>query len=429
MSILDSKYTQKILKFLDENGNIRDTKYTSPFIEKITNIYNEIAISNNIKIELIKDVYLDPINNRKNYPLLYTALSDLEIIPIQPFDKFLSFFREKFSSTSLENLLNSTKKELISKRDQYYNLFFNPMEDRKVLHYMMYKNSFVSLDIIHCGETEKLRYQVYKNKNTEIHVYNSLENDSVDIKKIIDIVSLFRILDGKNKNVTIAIFLCNQKKYLPRMPFFTAENINSGCSRAGKYVLIYRKEEFYKVLIHELIHYFNFDFSSHDCHELMESFHSLVNVNGRDVINEAYTEILAVTINSIINSIYLNIEFSTIINYEISFTHFQIAKIIFLFGGKKYLDLFKIEIKQNTSVASYIIAKGILLSNYDKVLNYFNSLSENEIKNYNSYKILYTNLMNEKALDGKLIDDFLNIIERRDKTDFIMKTSRMVVFA
>ena len=46
-------------------------------------------------------------------------------------------------------------------------------------------------------------------------------------------------------------------------------------------------------------------------------------------------------------------------------------QIINFFGGKKYEDLFDIVINQKTSVASYVIIKGMFLNNYEKILNHF----------------------------------------------------------
>ena len=66
--------------------------------------------------------------------------------------------------------------------------------------------------------------------------------------------------------------------------------------------MIWRKEEFYKVLIHELTHYFGVDFYITDniYKKLEKHFGELINILGVDRINESYTETIALTIHSIV---------------------------------------------------------------------------------------------------------------------------------
>ena len=155
-----------------------------------------------------------------------------------------------------------------------------------------------------------------------------------------------------------------------------------------------------------------------------------------DVVNETYTEILAITLNSIMCSLINNIDLSVIINYEIIFTHFQIAKIINFFGGDTYEDLFKITINQKTSVASYVIIKGMFLNNYEKILKHFDNLNFGNFDKkriFNDYKKLYCEIVNKESLNKELINHFLSIIkDKNDKNDkskekFIMKTMRMTI--
>ena len=269
-----------------------------------------------------------------------------------------------------------------------------------------------------------------ENKNTNIFLFNPENKEPPNINLIFKIISFFRKLSKNNMKVDLTIFYCDQKRYFLQNKLFTPENINAGCTIYGQFIYIWRKEEFYKVLIHELVHYFSLDFHDMDNFKLEKIRDTILNIDGEDAVNEAYTEILAITINSAIYSLLHDISFSEIINYEILFTHFQIAKIINLFGGNEYNDLFDIKINQTTSVISYIVVKGMFLNNYQKILNHFDNYFEKSPKEkFRDYNKIYLELVNKKSLDENLINYYLKIInETKNKDKFIFKTMKMVVF-
>jgi hypothetical protein len=78
----------------------------------------------------------------------------------------------------------------------------------------------------------------------------------------------------------------------------TSQNINSGASKNNKWIIIYRYEEMYKVLIHELIHYNNYDlrniYSFTDCLEIYFGDN-----NYPVLLHEAITELQAQILNVI----------------------------------------------------------------------------------------------------------------------------------
>ena len=172
----------------------------------------------------------------------------------------------------------------------------------------------------------------YTNKNTHIVIYYISDAPNIDI--IMKILTFFRTFTNSKEMLELIIYYGNQKKYLPKEPLITPENINSGC-KTNNTIYIWRKEEFYKVLIHELVHFFVLDFCQiDDTNRLQKLVNKLLNIQGKDIINEAYTEILALTIYSKLIQTQNNQSFDSIINYENIMTHLQIAKIIKLFGRK-----------------------------------------------------------------------------------------------
>jgi hypothetical protein len=432
--------TKNIINFFDKNGVknfIKREKYDSIFLDKIKKIFannykedNYILLKNN---EIIKK-----INDDTKEPILYKIFKELEYPNknVLDYQYFLLWYRKNSTNLNLKNIISKSKK--------YSDVIYNPINSRVKLHRLFYDNSFVFLDILHSGEINDLNYEYFSNENTNIHLY-TIRNSKPDVKIIMQIITFFRKMTQNNLDLELVIFYSNQKRLFPKNhDFFTPENINAGCTVWKKFIYIWRKEEFYKVLIHELIHYFSLDFHDKDEKYLENIRDSVFKIDGIDVVNEAYTEILAIIINSSFVSLIKNIDFSDIINYEILFTHFQIAKIINFFGGNIYEDIFNINIKQKTSVTSYIIVKGIFLNNLNIILEHFekyffgdkNKRFGDKNKRFEDYKKIYAKLVTKKkqTLNKELINKFLEIIKNNNinininKENFIFRTMRMTLF-
>ena len=101
-------------------------------------------------------------------------------------------------------------------------------------------------------------------------------------------------------------------------------------------IKIWRKEELYKLILHEMIHFLNLDFQSSDWLDPIYSYlYHVFNISQEQLIRlfEAYTETWACIINTIIVSYKFvdksNITlFKKMIDYERIFSCFQIAKIL-----------------------------------------------------------------------------------------------------
>jgi hypothetical protein len=205
-------------------------------------------------------------------------------------------------------------------------------------------------------------------------------------------------------------------------------NTNSGSSIYSLFVRVWRYEEILKVLIHELIHYYKIDtdsFSS-EAKTLNEKIMSKFKIDGYDRCNEAFTELIAVTIHSLYLSCVLNIDVSILLKYETIFSLFQMKKILkhFKKSNPKFEDIRSISIypKQTTSVFSYYIIKTLLLLNHE-IFN-LSFVRTSKTKN-----VEYTNFV-KKVLDQKNndIDDNINKLwDLMDdsKSDFIKTTMRM----
>ena len=168
------------------------------------------------------------------------------------------------------------------------------------------------------------------------------------------------------------------------------DNVNTGftrtCQPNGE-IVVYRLEEWFKVLLHESMHNYGLDFSDMDntaCHsKILSLFPIKSDVN----LFEAYTEFWARIMNILfcsyanasdktdINEMLTNSEF--FVNFERIFAFYQMAKVLkfmdieyrHLIEKTTYSDsLRKTFYKENTNVLSYYILTTILLNNYQDFL-------------------------------------------------------------
>jgi hypothetical protein len=121
---------------------------------------------------------------------------------------------------------------------------------------------------------------------------------------------------------------------------------------------------------------------------------------------------------------------------ELSFSFFQLSKIILLFGGIEFNDIAtnKIIIKQKTSVRSYFLIKLLLLYNINSLLE----LMDNSIFISSKRLLLFGKLINDswmKFLNDnhniELINKFIKYNKNNydnKKNEWISKTSRMVIY-
>lgn len=195
-------------------------------------------------------------------------------------------------------------------------------------------------------------------------------------------------------SLVIYLYFTSLEKKIPTSNIFIIDNINvntaftSTCPKDSE-IVVFRKEEWFKVFIHETFHNFALDFSdmnnsdSHKC--ILNIFKVESNVN----LYEAYTEFWAEIINALFCSFFSlknkndvdtflsNAEF--FINFERTYSFFQMVKILD-FMGLTYKDLYSETersrinrenfYKEKTNVLSYYIIKTIMINNYQGFLSW-----------------------------------------------------------
>ena len=231
-------------------------------------------------------------------------------------------------------------------------------------------------------------------------------------------------------------------------------NINSGlsdvCRKSGE-IVIYRKEEWFKVLIHETFHNFGLDFAAMDIGILKSKIRKIFPVKSKMLIFECYTELWAEIINCLFCSYSLIddktdkdslfLYFNFILEFERIFSLFQMVKFL-NFMGLTYPDILhssKSDIayhlyKENTHVFPYFILKAVLMNNYKSFIIWcyntninllrFSQTNKSLLSFYGLIKQNYrSNVLFENI---KLIEQFIKTLNKRSEHKLIM-TSRMTI--
>ena len=264
------------------------------------------------------------------------------------------------------------------------------------------------------------------------------------------------------KTLDIYLYLTSAEKKVPKNQVLVlgSNNCNSAvtyaCATRGK-LMVYREEEWKKVLVHELFHSLCLDFSSVKYEDLKKKMKKLFDVKSDFEISECYTEFWATIINCCFISYDLLDDVNDIDNFllftdfciqlERMFSIFQMVKILH-FMGLRYENLYKVDAvstsfrkvlyKEDTNVLSYYILKTILLFNNDDFLRWCFMYNNNIVRfdksqfNFNKfYEFIKTHY------NSKFFIDSINKMELQYKRlrgpyskhpkSFVLKTSRMTI--
>jgi hypothetical protein len=338
----------------------------------------------------------------------------------------------------MEKLYRYIKKKINEDDIQY-------IENTKYYHNI--NLSFLSKKMTH--KIKSTNYNLYKytrklkNININLLVYDPIKN-SYNQYLIENIILRIKKMVGLCKNNTlqqldITIFLLNEKKKITENTSIIGINeVNSGCSIINNIhnkIYIWRDEEVYKVLIHELIHSLDLDPISSN-NSFNKLFLSKFSYCSKEVnLFEAYVEFWATIINILFIMSYAEggtasvKELENYIENEIVFAYKQTSKILRYNGINNFKDFYfykedlfndneMCNFKEESNVFMYYFGKLLLLINYDYVFKLcehacngyiinikkslhftdklieimMDSLDENTINNFNYFlKLKYNN--------------------------------------
>jgi len=414
-----TKPSNYLIKMLLENkcvSNYARNKKTNHIVKIL---YNEIKTA---------DGYIEQLKKQKG--LNFYNLKIREIISKKEIPKPKLFNSLSFPQGILNKIDNSINYDLLYS----FSLF-----GREINIYFLLENEIIT-------------------KN-DINIYNSYVDK---IMVLLYIIKNYSFKKCSNK-LTIYIYLTDLKKELPktRIDVISSINANTGftytCLPVNE-IVIFRKEEWFKVLIHETFHNFGLDFSSMNIELYNEKIKTIFKVNSEVNLYEAYTETWAIILNCVFCSYFVNStnslehifhktkyydfvkRFDLFINLEISFGFLQIVKIL-NFMGLKYIQLYdndndlenkrKILYKENTNILAYFIIKEVLLNNYQGFLEWC-SKNNFSLINFNKtnktleefYVLIENNYKSTTMLNG--IECF-ELFLKNNKNNKLMKNLRFSV--
>jgi hypothetical protein len=193
-------------------------------------------------------------------------------------------------------------------------------------------------------------------------------------------------------SLVIYLYFTSLEKKLPDSKIVILDEINvntaftTTCPKDSE-IVIFRKEEWFKVLIHESFHNFALDFSDMNIYESTKDILAIFPVNSEVKLYESYTEFWAEIMNALFCS-FFNLKnksdseeflsnFEFFINFERTYSFFQLVKTLD-FMGLNYKNMYsqtnQSEIlrntlyKENSNVLAYYIIKTILINNYQGFL-------------------------------------------------------------
>jgi hypothetical protein len=260
------------------------------------------------------------------------------------------------------------------------------------------------------------------------------------------------------KQLKIFIYHTSLLKQLPKtnMQILNQNNANTGFCMScpvDSEIVVFRKEEWFKVFIHETFHNFGLDFSSMNVSLYNKKILQIFPVNSEVNLFESYTEFWGRIINASfcsfinmknkndIDEFYSNTEF--FINLEKNFAFFQMIKILD-FMGLSYIDLYRktlvsentrnTQYKENTNILSYYVLTTILLNNYQDFLSWCdtNNISLLDFKKTPTHINNFCAFIEKKyktknMLDGiKCIEKIFYNIKNKNKI-YLLENLRMTI--
>ena len=235
---------------------------------------------------------------------------------------------------------------------------------------------------------------IYNKKIFSIHIFQEREHfkNKRIIKKIVKTVSFLSSFSKPycSDFLSIHIFLTPFKKSFTN-PVIDTKDINTAFTfvcKKNNNITIYRKEEWFKVLLHECIHSFGIDFSSmysqHTSFDILLS--NIFHIQNNYFLSEAYCEVWATIIN-VITLYNKNIEFDKYITHKLHnesvFSLIQSYKFLKLHNIHVYDFMNKktIHYTENTPGFSYIVIKSVFMYNLNSFINICTKYNGLSLKN------------------------------------------------
>jgi hypothetical protein len=288
------------------------------------------------------------------------------------FIKLLYTLLDKASDTIIEHTITTDNKPVKN--------IDSPFMSPEILNFIN-KNEF-----IHHTITFKIKDATYI-----VNIYTQTE---IQLNKYIYFIKLILIMCAQNAETrynvfTFKLILTDFKKEQPVMPV-KPDTTNSGATSCPlkegpddhKEIIIFRKEEWFKVFIHECFHLFCLDFSSSD-KDYAKLFKPLFNIESDFLFFESLCEFWARTLNIAVisystkkNIMYEEFEELMKINIQVE-KIYSFLQMKYILGnmGFTYESLMDknrvLPFKETTNMFCYYVLTPVLLFHYEQTMAWF----------------------------------------------------------
>ena len=361
------------------------------------------------------------IKNKESEQKIQNKIFNKLFLDIREADKYVK------TLNAFDNCLSGIVLDIKSKKglalpSTYSNDYF-PQEIRKVI-----ETKTVNKILYYCVLNERkitLTFFTFKNE-TNFAIYDKYA------KQVFMLIAILTHYSSSecSKSLNIFIYLTDFKRIIPdnNYTILGSYNVNGGftttCDKNSE-IVVYRKEEWFKVLIHEAFHNLGLDFSKMNTNQFHSKIKQLFPINSKFNIFESYCEFWARILNSafcsynVIDNKNDKDAFKTFLDFFIQierlFSLFQCNKIL-KFLGISYQNMYETDngshiarenlYKETTNVFAYYIVTAFLLDNYVNVMNWCNKNNLSCFKFNNSQRNL---------------DLFYNLIENSYKRNEFLK--------
>lgn len=217
-------------------------------------------------------------------------------------------------------------------------------------------------------------YQISWNNNN-IYIKTTEEKFTNFTKRLNIFLKIINYINKNKETINIYLILSDLKKDIEKNKIISPNHINSGYTNTiGKYIFIWRDEEFEKVTFHEILHLLDHDHRHED-------INLDLNIDGPTSYYEAITDFKAILYNVIYMSIVTHVKLELIFNNEYNFIYNQ-AKYVNNHINKNN------KIKQNSPAYSYFVLKFF-------IFKYFSNMFDNKLFN----ELFYNNINYVKLID------------------------------
>ena len=435
-------YVREFVKWIYDNGIAPVYNKSSNLLEsyKIINYDNHFE-ANKDNLHLIYKYYQTKLKNiiDDTSPKKYVKKITWKIPDIKLPIIFNDYNDEKFTIDEFSELFNQYKINFskFNKIDvsKYIKNIDNEIKD--VLNFV-HSSRYISINIKQWIQNNIDVCYKYNYDHLELFYYTTSNSENLDdtineiniiTKWIYDINPIYKIrlhiFDTPQKKLLPCDTSCVsvskeiKRKYNLEDKYLGPENVNAAFTSINEMknyrdIFIWRKEDLYSIIIHELFHYLLLDTKFLNDEKYEKLFNN--KIKSYLLLNESITEIMS----NFFYNIYFSIrkgknfdDFKEMYKKELEFNWYQTAKVLKFFNINS-LEIDELDkIKSKTAVFSYIILKSVLTTEFCEILfsfPYINKIFSNEIKECNIYKCEHiVNYITKKvnSLPNKDINDLI----------------------